>query len=84
VHQPASPGGTTGSGLIGSSGVSGPFGSGCGASGGLGCGCSGGLGAGTSAVCGIIVGDTFAFLLLGLRAQYPVELRLQPTHQLTS
>jgi hypothetical protein len=59
--------------LIGSSGVSGPFGSGWGASGGLGpgwsgglgWGCSGGLGAGTSTVSGIIVGDKFGFLLLG-------------------
>jgi len=79
----ASPGGTAGSGLIGSSGVSGPFGSGCGASGGLGSGCSGGLGAGTSAVSGIVIGDTLRVLLFGYERHYPIGWKVQPADILT-
>jgi hypothetical protein len=56
------------------SGVSGPFGSGWGASGGLGCGCSGGLGAGTSDSSGIVMADTFGFLLLGYTPHVPERL----------
>jgi hypothetical protein len=53
--------------LIGSSGVSGPFGSGWGAGDGIGSGCCGGLGAGTSAVSNL----TFSSVLLGYEPHVP-------------
>jgi hypothetical protein len=59
-------GGGAGSGLIGSAGVSGPFGSGWGTGDGAGAGCSGALGAGTSA---LIV--TFGSLGYGYELQVP-------------
>jgi hypothetical protein len=60
--------------LIGSAGVSGPFGSGCGAGDGLGSGCCGGLGAGTSANLSV----TFGSLLLGYENPVPDRQEASP------
>jgi hypothetical protein len=65
--------GGCGSGWIGSSGVSGPLGSGCGAGEGDGSGCWGGLGAGTSATVGFTFGSVFS----GTEPPYPNDRRPQ-------